>query len=537
MKILRQTILLFGLLTAILMFTGCEQLNNYVIREIQNSTEYQDLQQAQSRSLLDCTEDSINPGAVRVTIATNAFLKCTYYTDSAKTPLLESEIFLSSGEKLYVDDVIEVNSNSNMYSFSGFRIWEYDQFGSRKVFAEFPSKQGILLTIPEEYTGAGFSVEPFGHYESRRITAKAFYIDNGQEVDLPGGSWTINGERFYNEATISPSEAYTVVYEYSDYSSFYFVKSTPANRLLNEEDQKVTFPEISATEESGEFSVELHRYIPLTISFQKNSSIIFIKAGSRTINPNDLGKRSFTLSDLKVGDTIVIRVGPNYKINGLEKATYVGDGWEYTIDISETTRSINIDVSERNSDGTATYQGYNHPNADITITRANGTTLQIGDELPGDDEKVILTIKPHDGYYIAGSTAKNNYCYISKSMKYSKLQSDISSILEKNPAKPFIQLRFVFSDNAGTYTYTLDGQAITSTPQEKVQAGQKLKVVFKANDGYTITHSWFGANAFSAAWTWAGGTDSISGSITVTEDMTGKVINREFFGLVVEKRR
>ena len=76
---------------------------------------------------------------------------------------------------------------------------------------------------------------------------------------------------------------------------------------------------------------------------------------------------------------------------------------------------------------------------------------------------------------------------------------------------------------------------VSSSPLIKVRVGQTLKVEYRADSGYTITHSWFGANAFYDAFTWAGGTDSISESIKITADMDGATINRETIGIVVEE--
>ena len=68
-----------------------------------------------------------------------------------------------------------------------------------------------------------------------------------------------------------------------------------------------------------------------------------------------------------------------------------------------------------------------------------------------------------------------------------------------------------------------------------VRIGQTLKVEFIANSGYSITHSWFGANAISDAWTWVGGTDSITASGEITPEMDGITIDKQFFGIVVER--
>lgn len=580
MKHIRRTIAIVGFLIVMFSLTGCGKLNDYVsnsVKEsseqaIQNSDEYQKYTQYSSDGMLDenglfpmpstgATGNANDERSVKVTVASNSFLTCVYYTDEeTKAPIVSSEMFLTPGESVYIANVSVNNDISNLYDFSFFRIWSYDQEGRRNnaPYKEVSNRNGLLLTIPEGFTGTGFSIEPIGNYTSRHITARAFYLDNGQERDLPNGKWEVNNNPFSGSVDINPVDSYTIIYDYSAYKdSYYFVESNPVCWYSKESNNTVIFREVSSNEQETAFEVKMHSFVTMNVknsclSWSANLPVIgdhgegiisSITRGNEDLVRGNTGKDSFQIDKLRVGDTISIRVGKEYKITGVgvnvgtavPLGSNADNGYEYTIVIPDTSKGISIEITERSSNAEGTYEGYNIANADVIINRADGTQLKIGQELPGDDEKVTLRITPHEGYYIEGFTEKSDYSFIKKNIKFSNLEKHILSILEEHPSIHFISLNLVFSDEAGSYTYKLDGKAVSGTPLLNVRIGQTLKVEFKANSGYTITHSWFGANAISNAWTWAGGTDSISESIKITAEMDGKSVDRETFGIIVEK--
>ena len=582
MKKIRKSVFMFCSIAAMaLMLSGCGQLKEHVKsevseaseREIQNSNEYQQYAKYQSDGVLGedgkysmPTQDEVveagdNEKSIKITIATNTFLKCDYSTDAnANASVTGSEVFLDPGDSLYVSDVNVNNNISNLYDFYCFRIWEYDRDGrkSKKPYEEVSVKNGLLLKIPESYTGTGFSIEPIGKYTNRHITARAYYLNNDQENTLPNGQWKVNNTRFNDSVDISPVESYTIVYDYQSYKDdYYFVKSTPMCWYAKESDNTVIFREVSSNEQETEFAVEMHPYITMKVTNkcinwasgipiignQGKGIIHSISKGQEAIEQDYTGKASFEIKKLKAGDKLSIRVGKEFKITGIDVSVGTAiplgsdaeNGYEYTIVIPDTRNNIGIEISERNSNAEGTFQGYNQANAVVEIKRSNGTVLNVGDELPGDDEKVTMTIVPDQGYYIDGFTDKNNYSYVKKKIAFSRLEKDILSILEDHQAIKFISLSFVYSDEAGTYAYKLDGKKITEPLLQDVRVGQKLKVEFTANRGYTITHSRFSERAISEARTRSGNLDSTSESIEITSDMDGMTIDRETFGIIVDK--
>ena len=580
MKKVKKYLLALALFTTLLCLTACGRLDEYVNSEvtksaeseIYGSSEYQQYQQYQADGLL--TEEGLFPTpapietrdlpdsgrTVQITIASNSFLTCVYYTDEeTKAPIAVSELTLSPGESLFVANVTVNNQISNLYGFSKFRIWSYDQDGNRsnKPYKEVTTRTGLLLTVPEDFTGIGFAIEPLGFYTSRQISASAFYRDNGVRKPFDGGTWEVNNVQFSGSTEISPVDSYTIVYDYSAYKDdYYFVTSTPTCWYSKESNHTVIFREVSSNEQETVFSVEMHPYVTLKVTnsclnFYANWYLVgdngagIIKSISINGVPYEsisYGQKSFDITRLKVGDSITIRVGNAYKITSKEvnvgTAMPLGsnaeNGYEYKIVVPDTNNGISIEITERNSNAAGTFQGYNLANADITITRANGAVLKIGEELPGDDDKVTIRITPHAGYYIDGYT-ESDFSFVKKDIKFSKLEQDIGSILNEHQAIHFLSLTLVFSDEAGTYTYKLDGKTVSEAELHDVRIGQTLKVEFTANSGYNITHSWFGAEAYAWARTGLGGNDTISESIKITADMDGTTINRETFGIVVER--
>ena len=559
---------------ALALLTGCGMLNDYVSEQvaaesenaIQNSAEYRQYKQYKEEGLLaenglyatpepqPADDPTENARKVRVTIAKNSFLDCTFYTDEqSKEPIESSEVWLAPGECLYCANVT-VNNPVRLYDFSCFRIWSYDQNGERSTepYDELKTQNGRILKIPDRFTGTGFSIEPIGVYTNREITARAYFMQNGKEAELPNGKWTVNGKVFDKTSEISPVESYTIVYDYSAYKNdFYYVSSSPSCWYSKESDNTVIFREVSSTEPEKDFSVEMHPFVTLTVKNlskpivrmplgNNGESIIkTIQKEGKTLCEEKWEEKSFDIKELRVAETVSIRVGKEYKIVG--KGVNVGtpiplgsdaeNGYEYSIVIPDTNKGISIEIAERNSQTDAVFLGYNMANADITIIRANGTELRLGDELPSDNEKVELVITPRTGYYVTDKE-DDNYCFRSKKMEFKKLEGTIQSVIAEHTAKPFITLNLVFEDELGSYSYTLDGKPITSSPVTNARIGQKLKVRFTANDEYRIDYGWFGGKTFSDV-------KALFGSLPlkeITADMDNTIIDWKTFDLHVEKR-
>lgn len=558
---------------AVAVLTGCGMLNDYVSEQvaeesekaIQNSAEYRQYKKYQEEGLLaedglyatpepQKTEDPAkNEHKVRVTIAKNSFLDCTFYTDEqSKEPIEGSEVWLAPGECLYCANVTVTNP-VRLYDFSCFRIWSYDQNGERSAepYGAVENKNGLILEVPVDYSGEGFSIEALGTYTKRELITRVFYLKNGEEKVLQG-AWEVDGRIIRNAVDLSPVESHTIVYDYSDYKDAYYYVSAEPKGTDNKYNNKVSFDPIRPSEDNVSFSVQMHPFIKLSVHNSSKPMVRLLASESEiksiTINGEELEleklkQTDFDIPKLKVGDKLSVRVNENYKIvsTDLNVGTAIpveSDGeslYEYSIVVPETDNIIKVEVTERNSDAEGLFEGYNAANADVSIIRADGTLVKIGEEKPGDKEKVRLKIAPHEGYYIAGFS-EDDYSFVGKNTEYSKLEKNIQRILEEHPAKAFISIELVFFDEGGTYKYKLDGKTIADTASvlSNLIEGQKLKVEYTVNSGYSIASNWLG-NAVSDVKTRLGGHDTAKDSIDITEELDGKTIDRDTFGIKLEK--
>ena len=573
MKRVYKAVIAIGLSAAIMPLSGCARINDFITSEVEKASEnaihdlekYKQYEQYQLEGLpvedglLSVQETSESDSQttkeyqVQVTIATNSFLDCTYYTGESKTPVEGNVVFLSPGESLYVENVSVVNDISNLYDFSRFRIWSYDQNGrkSSTPYSEVENQTGVILTVPDEVKETGFAIEPLGFYTNRHITASAYYNNGDQQIPLPNGRWEVNKDLFSGSIDISPVDSYTIEYCYEPYKDdFYFVDSVPKCWYSKESDYSVVFQEVASNDQKTEFVVEMHPYITLSV---RNTCLGWFGSNNKDIiqsitkNGSDMGKElaeqaEFSIQKLKVGDTITIRVGKEYRITGsgvsvgtaIPLGSSAENGYEYTIVVPDTRDGIQIEVAERNSNTEGRYQGYNLAHADIIITRANGTELKQGDELPGDNEAVTLAIVPQEGYFIEGFSEKAEYSFVKKGIQFSKLEQDISKIMKSHPAVRFVTLNLVFADNEGSFSYKLDGEEVNRSPLTNVRPGQTLEVTYTASKGYAITRDWF-RGLLRDAKSWVGEADSISKDKKITSDMNNTTIDREILEIVVEK--
>lgn len=571
-----------GVFSAMLLLSGCAQIDNYVESaitnqaqvEVQQSEEYKQYEEYLTANLLneegtyqlDIPNRTIDlpvveDGTIPVTLARNTFLSCQYHRNEDDAYPIGTEVcYLNPGDSLYVSGTTISNSISNLYTFSEFRIWSYDSEGRRSTapYAEVKNDSGLLLTIPQDYTGTGFAIEPLGIYSDRSISVKAYFINNaGQQQLIDGGTWTVGKQEFKDTVKISPVDAYTLKYDYSKYADdYYFVSSTPKCWYSKDDRQIVIFQEASSNEETTQYSVLMHPYVTITvnnkcvslvdtvkdyipfISSDGNGIITAItKSNKSLIDNTNTNVDSFKITKQRAGEVISIRVGKDYKITGtgvdVGTAAPLGsnaeNGYEYTITIPDTNNGIEISVTKRNSDAEGKFPGYTMANADLTVYRKDGSIVQVGDELPAESESVTVEIKPHTGYYLNGKNV-TDYSVYSKSMKFSDFQKNVSAIINDHPAIQYVTITLNSTDDCGTCVYKLDGKAPESNTI-KARIGQKIELEFTANSNYKIVWDGWISDKWSSLW----GKNSVTAKIEVTADMNGSTVSRTDFGIKVEK--
>ena len=489
--------------------------------------------------------DDLN-GSIPVTFAKNNFLICVYSQEEGGKPIAEEmPVGMQPGGSLYSVGVTENKDKvkSRLYSFSKFRIWEYDADGERRLYSEVNARSGLLLKIPEDYEGNGFSIEPLGEYAPCRVTGSDYYLDASGAQKPLNGEWTLNGKAFSDGTGtyVSPVSRYTVAYDYSRYAdSYYFVSSEPTCWYSDEEKQTVTFHEMSASDEDMQFAVQLHRYITLNIKntlanpFSKNPALISAdRVSAESIESLDIeqNEKSLDISKLKAGDTLIIRVSESSKIVGsnisVPSPVQIAEGFEYTLTIPDTSAALSVTVSKRNADNDSAYEELSIANAAVTLTRADGSEVKSGDERPAEDEKVTLTVTPHEGYYIDGKNVKDSV--YSKKLKYAEVEKVLSDMERDGRVKAYIRLRLDSAAEYGECEYSLDGEAV-ETPDVKVREGQTLKLKFTANERYSIVNeSWLASLRF------LNDEKEVSEKLKITPEMDGTTVKLDSFGIKVEE--
>ena len=572
MKKARISVLIILVGTLIVGLSSCATLDNYISNSINASLDntvkesdaYKQYVDYKENGLLDETGMAIipeiqendpakdNEGKCLISLANNEYLTCEYRTDSNK--VYTDSVYLEMGESLYIDSVSVENRNSNLYEFSMFRIWEYDQNGIRgsKPYATVKTQNGLILTVPKDFSGSGFAIEPVGEYTNRHIEVSAYYLNDVKAKQiLDAGTWRVNDKQFKGSTDISPVDPYRLEYDYSNYKNdYYFVGSNPECWFSKDDEYSVIFKEASSTDMSTDYSVQLHPYITMNVNNKciglidkipligtNGKGIInSIRKNSEDITPSQLGVESFSIRNLRAGDSITVRVGSDYKISGngvhVNQPVPLGsdaeNGYEYTIIVPDTNSKISIDITKRNSDSAATYQGYDLENAILILERANGTEIEKGDEIPAENEEVVVRIKPYEGYYISGKNVKNDE--YSKSMKYSAFAKDAEAIIAEHPAIHYVFITLKKADEYGTCSFKLDGQIIDgSTVYAKV--GQSLEIEYTVKDGYKIVRS----NWISDKWSSLINKKSIKEKISIDSSMNYTSISREAYGIEVER--
>lgn len=171
-------------------------------------------------------------------------------------------------------------------------------------------------------------------------------------------------------------------------------------------------------------------------------------------------------------------------------------------------------------------------NTELTVKNSTtGIELRQGDTIE-PSQKVDVMISPLDGYYLvtdSGGKVKNGI--YSKTLKYSEYLKDIESTIQKYKAAKNITITLGEADPYATYTYKLNGTVVSGT-LTTVQAGEKLELTYSINEGepYQLTEK-HGGFAFG----WGASTSQATESITVTNDMDGKTVDKDLFNIATQK--
>ena len=310
--------------------TGCSNVKEYLGEQMKQKSgiletpDYVVFKEYQERGLLDTegyysdlmTDTSeVGDSDVKVTFAENNNLRVQYFTDSAlRNEVDKSDFKIKKGNSIYA--VVEISDDifSSMYDFSGFKIFEYDENGDKKESSLTVNKDDNVYTLklPEDYIYSSISIEPIGMYHERNIKLNDYYSDEEDQQHLLTGTWIVNDKEYTDDSVeISPVTSYIISYEY-DSNEYFYLSSDPECYYSNNIDGVVIFKQRDPDDETVDYSVELHKYITVTLISDLDRNV--------KVNGKDKGKieanSELVIDQLKYGDTVTIETDKEW--SGLE---------------------------------------------------------------------------------------------------------------------------------------------------------------------------------------------------------------------------
>lgn len=247
------------------------------------------------------SSETIPSGTALVSFSRNSYLVVSYYSDAEHTESIEPQsCYLKPGTSIYATVEISRDVASSMYSFAGFRLYQFKNGGRDLIDTIQLGEAGFVLEVTKDMVGSDFAIEPIGDYGSRTVTLHDYYIDDDGKEQTLSGTWLIDDKVVSgNEVEINPVASYIISYEY-DNSEFFYLSSNPQCYYSNNEDGVVIFELMEATDESFDYSIELCRYISVEVETSSDRTISLNGANSKVVN----GGTKYIFTGLKYGDSL-----------------------------------------------------------------------------------------------------------------------------------------------------------------------------------------------------------------------------------------
>lgn len=379
------------LIILVLLLSGCTSINKGLEKAIhsnvsfENDPDFQVYQQLSENGRLNSDSiyieaDSITAapssfadrGQIHVTFASNGFLKIRYYADAELKKLInQKECFLNPGDTIFAT-VESRNTISNLYGIARYLIIEYDAEGNIKAQFSQEADSNEVFSIPTDFSGNDLSIIPIGAYPDRKLSMRAFYIDDkNQEIDLANaGRWSINDEPCSgNQAAISPIVPYALRFDF-DTKNYFFVSSTPGSFTADPDRTGfVEFWEADPTDDDIAYSVQLHRYLHLDITMEEAATVVLNDGEPETIKKN----KTWTSDTLRYGDVITIETARGCTLSSGDFGHVhaardpISGGYRYTLtiiqdidsgaaDILHVNEYISLTLPPTGRHGTCTYK-------------------------------------------------------------------------------------------------------------------------------------------------------------------------------------
>ena len=485
---MKKVVVLLLVLLMGVMFVGCSTIEATLSRKmmmksgIYDDADYLAYQQYETSGQLDAdgfyteavdVEEEHAP--IRVTFGRNSNLKILYYTDETHSgALTQSVCYLNPGDEIYAVCELDGDAVSSLYSFSEFRVYEYNEENVRHLsdtLAMESSGNQYVLHIPVDFTGTEIAIEPVGFYEERTFRIRDYYTDDDDMEYNLTGVWTVNDKEYTSDVVeINPNSPYIVSYQF-DNEKYFLVSISPEDDCFYCEDDTegiVIFNQRDAADETVDYAVELHEYISMEIVSDRERTVI--------VNGEDRGV-------LKVNEPIEI----SQLMYGSKVEIQTNEEWTAL----ENIRELNYDSGKRLANGDYLYtllvpekggefefdpEAYTYSHGTVSF-QCCGEVISSKQILARGRRIYYEESSADEGYWLAGETSEHYIVVGDEAETIAALQS-----IHFTP-KVDVTVELPQPAYGGSITYSLDGAVITDK-KVATYSGAKISMVFYPWSGW-----------------------------------------------------
>lgn len=293
-------------------------------------------------------KETLPEGTAHISLSTNNQLKIRYYSDAERTVMLEGNSqYLKPGDCIFAEVEVSDNVASSEYTFSGFRIYKYTN-KRELIETVIPGTDGMVLSITDEHIGVKLSIEPIGNYGTRSISLRDYYTDDNDTEHNLSGTWLVDDQEITGDSVeINPVSSYIISYKF-DSNEYFYLSSTPQCFYSNNEDGVVIFEKRESTDETCDYSVELHKYITVSLETAVDRQVSVNNGPAQTVKAGN----GLEISKLKYGDSITILTNKEwaaletYRMPMRISEEKIGNQYRYVLTVPQKGGEFVFDPSE-----------------------------------------------------------------------------------------------------------------------------------------------------------------------------------------------
>lgn len=458
----RKTILFLSTILAFSL-TGCSVIKNPLKKQILEQSGvledelYKEFEDKEKSGNLDdegyyvekTAEEPQDHEQIHVTFAENNNLNVQYFTDAEHKDAVDPDnCYLNPGSSVYAVISIDDEIFSSMYEFSEFRIFEIDSEGSRNESASLKmtgSNSEQVMKIPDSFEGTDIVIEPIGTYQQRTVSLSDYLSDDDSNKTELSGTWFVNDKECTSDTVeINPITPYIISYEF-DSGEYFYLSSTPECYYSSSEDGIVIFNQREAYDETVDYSVELHKYLSVTLVSDVNRNISLNSGDMNYIHANE----EYTLPKLKYGDIVTMKTSapwPDLETNRdliLTESEYLSSGdYIYTLLVPEKDGQFLFNPSD-----------YKYDNGTITF-KCFGKEVTSPQMLAKGSRIYYEQASASTGYWLAGH---DHYIVVGDAEETARALEEIHFT-----PKVDVKVSLPQPDYGGSVTYKLNGSRIYS---------------------------------------------------------------------------